>query len=580
MINNRLKKLRELMKDRNIDIYIIPTSDFHQSEYVGSYFESRHYMSGFSGSAGTLVVSLNEALLWTDGRYFIQAEKELANSEIKLMKMRTAGVPTINEYINQYPGAVIGFDGRVMAYNSCKYKQVIKADEDLVDLIWEDRPMLSCKPVYLYDIKYCGLSRKEKLDIIRDKMHDVDYHLVTTLDDIAWIFNIRGDDVMCNPVCLAYALITKDNATLYLRSEAISQDVKDELAKDNIEVKDYFDIYNDIKLINGKVLLDTNTVNYALVSKLNKDSIIDEVNPSQLLKAIKNDVEIKATKQAHLYDGIAVTKFMYWLKHNVGKIEMDEISISDKLLEFRQAQPGFKDISFTTICAYKENAALMHYHAHGKQNARVEAKHLLLIDSGGQYLTGTTDITRTFVLGEVTDLEKRDFTIALKAMFRLQNAHFIKDVTTGANLDILARGMIYDYDLDYRCGTGHGVGHLLNVHEGPNGIRPKSLSGTEACIVPGMITTDEPGVYVEDSHGIRHENELLCVEHATNEYGTFLKFEPITYVPFDISGLDFDYLSNHDIKDINAYQQYAYDHLKDYLTEEEKNWYLNELFIK
>lgn len=580
MINNRLNKLRELMKDRNIDIYIIPTSDFHQSEYVGSYFESRHYMSGFSGSAGTLVVSHDEALLWSDGRYFIQAEKELANSEIKLMKMRTAGVPTISEYISQYPNAVIGFDGRVMSYNSCNFKQVIKADEDLVDMIWSDRPSLSCNPVYLYDVKYCGLSRKEKLDIIRDKMNNIDYHLVTTLDDIAWIFNIRGDDVMCNPVCLAYALITKDDATLYLRSEAVSQDIKDELAKDNIVVKDYFDIYHDIKLIDGKVLLDTNTVNYALVSKLNKDNIIDDVNPSQSLKAIKNDVEIKATKQAHLYDGIAVTKFMYWLKHNVGKIEMDELSITDKLLEFRQAQPGFKDISFTTICAYRENAALMHYHAHDKQNAKVEAKHLLLIDSGGQYLTGTTDITRTFVLGEVSDLEKRDFTIALKAMFRLQNAHFIKDVTTGANLDILARGMIYDYDLDYRCGTGHGVGHLLNVHEGPNGIRPKSLSGKEACIVPGMITTDEPGVYVEGSHGIRHENELLCVEHTTNEYGTFLKFEPITYVPFDISGLDFDYLSNHDIKDINAYQQYAYDHLKDYLTEEEKNWYLNELFIK
>ena len=261
-------------------------------------------------------------------------------------------------------------------------------------------------------------------------------------------------------------------------------------------------------------------------------------------------------------------------------MEMDELSISNKLLEYRKQQPNFKDISFTTICAYRENAALMHYHPTEKQYSKVEASHLLLIDSGGQYLTGTTDITRTFVLGEMTPEERKDFTIALKAMFRLQNAHFIQDVTTGANLDILARGVIYDYDLDYRCGTGHGVGHFLNVHEGPNGLRPKSLYGHEACIVPGMITTDEPGVYVEGSHGIRHENELLCVKHTENEYGTFLKFEPITYVPFDIEGLDLNYLSNHEIASINEYQQNAFDHIKDALTQEEKDWYLNNLFIK
>ena len=371
-----------------------------------------------------------------------------------------------------------------------------------------------------------------------------------------------------------------EKAYLYLRKEAVSQEVIDELLKDQIEVKDYFDIYEDIKNINGKVLLDTKSVNYTLVNSINIDNVIDQTNPSQLLKSIKNDTEIKATKDAHLHDGIAVTKFMYWLKTNIGKIEMDELSISNKLLEFRKQQPNFKDISFTTICAYRENAALMHYHPTEKQYSKVEASHLLLIDSGGQYLTGTTDITRTFVLGEMTQAERKDFTIALKAMFRLQNAHFIEGVTTGANLDILARGVIYDYDLDYRCGTGHGVGHFLNVHEGPNGLRPKSLYGHEACIVPGMITTNEPGVYVEGSHGIRHENELLCVKHTENEYGTFLKFEPITYVPFDIAGLDLDYLSNHEIASINEYQQYAFDHIKDALTQEEKDWYLNNLFIK
>ena len=285
-------------------------------------------------------------------------------------------------------------------------------------------------------------------------MKDAKYHLVTTLDDIAWIFNIRGNDVLCNPVALAYALIEKEKAYLYLRKEAVSQEVIDELLKDQIEVKDYFDIYEDIKHIEGKVLLDTKSVNYALVSHIRQENIIDQTNPSQLLKSIKNETEIKATKDAHLHDGIAVTKFMYWLKTNIGKIEMDELSISNKLLEFRKQQPNFKDISFTTICAYRENAALMHYHPTEKQYSKVEASHLLLIDSGGQYLTGTTDITRTFVLGEMTLEERKDFTIALKAMFRLQNAHFIEGVTTGANLDILARGVIYDYNLDYRCGTG------------------------------------------------------------------------------------------------------------------------------
>ena len=580
MINQRITKLRQLMKERGIDLYIIPTSDFHQSEYVGSYFEARHYMSGFSGSAGTLIVRQDEAYLWTDGRYFIQAEKELAGSCIQLMKMRTPGVPTIKEYIEKYPEATIGFDGRVMPYNQCLFTNTIQANEDLVDLIWQERPELSHEEVYLYDTKYCGVSRKEKLEIIREEMKDAKYHLVTTLDDIAWIFNIRGNDVLCNPVALAYALIEKEKANLYLKKEAVSQELIDELLKDQIEVKDYFDIYEDIKNINGKVLLDTKSVNYTLVNSINIDDVIDQTNPSQLLKSIKNETEIKATKDAHLHDGIAVTKFMYWLKTNIGKMEMDELSISNKLLEYRKQQPNFKDISFTTICAYHENAALMHYHPTEKQYSKVNASHLLLIDSGGQYLTGTTDITRTFVLGEMTQEERKDFTIALKAMFRLQNAHFIQDVTTGANLDILARGVIYDYDLDYRCGTGHGVGHFLNVHEGPNGLRPKSLYGHESCIVPDMITTDEPGVYKEGSHGIRHENELLCVKHTENEYGTFLKFEPITYVPFDIEGLDLNYLSNHEIQTINDYQQYTYDRLKDYLTQEEKDWYLNNLFIK
>lgn len=580
MINDRIDKLRKLMKENNIDIYIIPTNDYHSSEYVGDYFKCREYMSGFTGSAGVMVVTLEEACLWVDGRYFIQAEKEIAGSEIRLMKMTLPGVPTVDEYIEKLGDLTIGFDGKVIPYQSClNYKQKIIADKDLVGQIWHDRPPMSKEKGYLFDEKYCGESRQSKLERIRETMEDDTYHLITSLDDIAWIFNLRGNDIPCNPVALAYALIGKESAFLYVQENILTTEMIATLAKDYIFIKKYDDIYKDIHIVKTKIYLDTKSVNYALVSSINKDQIIDRPNPSQLMKSIKNDIEIKATKNAHLKDGIAVTKFMYWLKQNIGKIDMDELSISNKLLEFRQQQKLFTDISFDTICAYGPNAALMHYHATSDNYSKVKDKGLLLIDSGGQYLDGTTDITRTFVLGALTENEKKDFTIALKAMFRLQNAHFIKGVTTGENLDILARGVLYDHDLDYRCGTGHGVGHFLNVHEGPNGIRPKALKDN-AHILPGMITTDEPGVYKEGEYGIRHENELLCVVANENEYGTFLKFEPITYVPFDIDGIDTQYLSDKEIASINQYQQMTYHKLKDYLTQEEKDWYLNHLIIK
>lgn len=576
---NKIEQLRELMKQNNIDIYIIPTNDYHSSEYVGDYFKCRQYMSGFTGSAGTMILTLDEACLWVDGRYFIQAEKEIAGSNIKLMKMTMPGVPTINEYLEQFKDKTIGFDGKVIPFESAKqYKQKIIADKDLVGAIWNDRPAMSKENAFLFDEFYCGESRLSKLSRIREKMKDVEYHLVSSLDDIAWIFNIRGNDVASTPVVLAYALISKENAILYVQNDVLSDETITTLKQDHIFVKDYFDIYQDIENLDGKILLDTSSVNYALVSKLKEEQVINKINPSQYMKSIKNDVEIKATKNAHLKDGIAVTKFMYWLKHSIGKIDLDEMSIAEKLFEFRKQQDLLTDISFSTICAYGPNAALMHYHPTKDNFSKVEAKGLLLIDSGGQYLDGTTDITRTFVLGALTEKEKRDFTIALKAMLRLQNAHFIKGVTTGENLDILARGVIYEYDLDYRCGTGHGVGHYLGVHEGPNGIRPKAFS-INAHILPGMITTDEPGVYNEGEFGVRHENELLCVEGETNEYGTFLHFEPITYVPFDLEAIDYDYLSNKEIESLNDYQKMVFSRLENYLTDDEKSWYLENLII-
>lgn len=581
MIKENIEKLQNLMKEKGIDIYVVPTSDFHQSEYVGEYFNGRKFLSGFTGSAGTLVITLNEARLWTDGRYFIQAEQQLKGSGIILMKMAMPGVPTIKEYLDQNIDKTVGFDGRVMSAQEVDLlNNKLITDVDLVDEIWHERPNISQEPAYLYDEKYCGESRASKLQRLREAMGDCDHHVITSLDDIVWLFNIRGNDVECNPVVLAYALINKEDAILYVQSNVIDTKMEVILKRDGIKIKEYNDIYEDVKKLTGKVLLDKQIVNYQICSSLNCE-IKNMMNPTQHFKAIKNETEIKATKNAHIKDGVAMTKFMYWLKTNVGKIELDEISISDKLADFRKAQNDFRDLSFSTICGYKANAALMHYKAQPNECAKVTNEGMLLIDSGGQYLDGTIDTTRTFVLGPISEQERRDFTIALKAMMRLQTAHFVAG-TTGPNLDILARGIVYEYNLDYRCGTGHGVGHYLNVHEGPNGFRPHDRPGCPpmCAFEPGMITTDEPGIYIEGSHGVRHENELLCVEVANNEYGQFLKFEPITMVPFDLDGLDLKLLSDHEINQINQYQQLVFDRISPFLSSEEKAWLQKNLLIR
>lgn len=581
MVKEKIEELRKLMKEHGIDLYIIPTSDYHQSEYVGEYFGARKYMSGFTGSAGTLIVGLDEARLWVDGRYHIQAEKQTANTGITLMKMGLAGVDTINEYLEKNADKTVGFDGRVMSYQEVlNMKNKVISNVDLVNEIWHDRPSISHEPAFIYDEKYCGESRGSKLQRLRKAMKDCNHHIITSLDDIVWLFNIRGNDVPCNPVVLSYALINQEDAYLYVQDGVIDAKIEAILKRDSIYIKNYNDIYDDVEKLTGKVLLDKQIVNYEICRRLNCE-IVNGPNPTQLFKAIKNKTEIEATKFAHIKDGVAVTKFMYWLKTNVGKIPMDEVSISDKLEEFRKAQKDFYDLSFDTICAYKENAALMHYKAEPGKCATVTNEGLLLIDSGGQYFDGTTDITRTFVLGNISDIERRDYTVALKALLRLQDARFIAG-TTGPNLDLFAREMVYKYNLDYRCGTGHGVGHFLNVHEGPNGFRPKDRPGSNAMCAfePGMITTDEPGIYIENSHGVRHENELLCVETANNEYGQFLRFEPITMVPFDLDGLDLNLLSNHEIEQINEYHQLVFDTIAPYLTSEEKSWLQANLLIK
>lgn len=588
MIKERLAKLRSLMQENHIQYYMIPTNDYHLSEYVGEYFGARKYMSGFTGSAGVLLVGLEEAGLWTDGRYYIQAERQLEGSTITLFKQGSEGVPVMEDYLKSVlkDHENIGFDGRVIpAKMGCGLESYVQAhggqviyDKDLVGQIWEDRPALSMEPAFLLDEKYTGESAKSKLARVREKMAErhADVHVLTSLDDIAWLLNIRGNDVACNPVILSYAAVTKDKVYLFAHEEKFDAAMKDYFAQNGVCLMPYNDIYEWLKTIpaSASVMYNKEKINFSIYKNIPAQSpVIDCENPTLLMKAVKNDTEISNLIKAHIKDGVAFTKFMYWLKNNVGKIPMTEISASDYLEQCRRSQDGFIELSFDTICAYKENAAMMHYSAHGDQNAVLEPEGLLLVDSGGQYYEGTTDITRTMALGPVSDEIKKHYTAVLKGMLNLANAHFLYGCI-GLNLDILARGPMWDMGIDYRCGTGHGVGYLLNVHEAPNGFRWKRVPERDdgAVLEAGMVTTDEPGVYIEGSHGIRIENELVCRKGEKNEYGQFMYFETITFAPIDLDVIDTKYMTAADLERLNRYHKMVYDTISGYLTEEEREW--------
>ena len=581
-IINNLKKLRSLMNERNIDAYIIPTNDFHGSEYVGEYFKSRSFISGFTGSAGTCVVTLNSAGLWTDGRYFLQAEKELEGSTIDLYRSLEPGVPSIFEFLNQTLGAKckIGFDGRVVSVDfveELKSKLAnkeleISYQDDLIDQVWENRPSISKEKAFELDIKYAGIDRVTKLNLIKEHLNKLsaDLLILTSLDDIAWLFNLRGNDVACNPVLLAYAVIAKTYVKLYVNEGVLSSDLINKLNSEGISVLSYNDIYEDVKLLNDEVVVyQKNRVNYALCSLINVKKVINEVNYTTILKAVKNQTEVKNAYYAHLKDGIAVTKFIYWLKTNVGKIYIDEITAADKLEEFRREQENFMGISFETIAGYKEHGAIIHYSATNESKIEVLPKSFLLVDSGGQYLEGTTDITRTISLGELTDQEKLYYTLVLKGHLALSNAVF-RNGTTGGMLDILAREPLYNYGLNYNHGTGHGVGSFLNVHEGPQNISPTPRASYP--FQEGMITSNEPGIYLPNEFGIRIENLVLCKKHSETNFGKFLCFDDLTLVPYDIEAIDLNVLTDVDKVRIHNYHERVYNALKDYLTIEEVNW--------
>lgn len=583
MIKERLMKLREEMNKEGMQAYIIPTSDFHETEYVSEYFAARKYMSGFTGSAGVLVVLLDKAGLWTDGRYFIQAANQLAGSGIDLMKQGQEDTPSIEEYIvtNLTQGSVVGFDGRVMNVNDAnKYKQAymmhdikMVTDKDLVGRIWDDRPALPCTETFHYDEKYAGKSISEKLTQVREAMkgYNCRSHIVTKIDEIAWLYNLRAHDVPHFPVALAYTIIKENDAMIYIDASRLDEESKTLFAQNHIQVKDYEAIYEDVKTLEGPVLVDGNFVNSKIVYSLNTE-IVYAQDPIVLLKAMKNEIELANTRNANIKDGVACTKFMYWLMQNVNN-GISEMSAQEKLQELRKEQADYLEDSFNTICAYKEHAAMMHYSSNEETNVELKPEGMLLVDSGGQYLDGTTDITRTFVLGSITEEEKKWFTLALKGHIRLEKANFLYGCR-GLNLDILARGPLWDLDMDYQCGTGHGVGHLSNVHEAPNGFRWKIVpERNDSCVLEeGMITSNEPGVYVEGEFGIRHENEMVVVKGNKNFYGQFMHFETLTFVPFDRKGIDKSLLSEDELAWLNDYHASVYEKISPFLTNEEAEW--------
>lgn len=586
MDSKRITALRAIMKREGIDYYYIPTADFHESEYVVEYFKARKFITGFTGSAGVAVIGQEEAWLWTDGRYFIQAAAQIEGSGFGLMKMGQEGVPTVMQYLGEklQEGQCIGFDARVVNTNDAKeFAKIaakkhgsLKTDKDLLDEVWTDRPALVHQPADVLKDEFNGEATASKLARVREQMEkeEAQYHIISTLDDIAWILNVRGNDIPHVPVVLSFLVIGKEDAMWFVEENALSDAVKEMAAECGITIRPYEDVYAYAATIpeNSTVLLDKRKVNYRITNALSETiHIVSKANPSQLMKAIKNEIELENTRKAHLLDGIAVTKFMYWLKKNVGKIPMDEVSVSDYLQSLREQMEGYRDISFDTIAGYNANAAMMHYKAEPDTAAKLEPQGMLLVDSGGHYDTGTTDITRTFVLGPISDIQKKHFTMVVKSNLNLANVKFLYGCN-GISLDVICREPIWKENLDYQCGTGHGVGYLLNVHEGPNSFRWQYRPGFDNPFEAGMITTDEPGIYLQDQYGIRTENELICFKGEKNQYGQFMGFENITYVPIDLDGIDKQYLNAEDVKQLNDYHKMVYEKISPYMTPEENEW--------
>ena len=608
MKNERLLSLRNQMKEAGVHCMVIPTSDYHNSEYVSDFFMARKYFSGFTGSAGTLVVTPDEAALFTDGRYFIQAAKELKDSGITLMKMGEPEVPTMTEYVDQklQQGWTLCFDGRVLTSSkgseleeiARKHGGQLRFDLDLCDAAWENRPALIHHPVFVLSEEYAGESVEEKLTRVREEMkkEEAGIHVLTSLDDIAWLYNIRSNDVECCPVVLAYTMVTKDRALLFAEEGfAAGEDTsaRERMEKAGVEIYPYDRFYEMLSSVAAQaakeeqasgIWIDESRVNFRVLKELQKICVKDQSaqagpvllnreNPTTLMKSIKNETELLHTRRAHIKDAVAVTRFMYWLKKNIGSVPMDEVSAAEQIDGLRAQQDGFIELSFPTISAYGTNGAIIHYGPQKETCAVLKPEGMLMVDSGGHYIDGTTDITRTFILGPVTPQMKKHYTLVLRAMLSLRATRFLHGCT-GANLDIRAREVLWEHGLDYKHGTGHGVGNILNVHEGPQSFRWKLLpdAGKPAVFEEGMITSDEPGIYLENQYGIRIENEILCRKGEENEYGQFMYFEDLTFVPIDLDGVELSQMSELDKERLNEYHAAVFEKLEPYFEGEELTW--------
>ena len=587
---DRIKELRDVMRKHDIDIYYIPTDDYHSSEFVGDYFKVREYISGFTGSAGTLIVTMNEAGLWTDGRYFLQAEDELKDSGIVLYRAGMECVPTIDEFMlsRLEDNMILGFDGRCMVASSvinlrrkienCGKVVRIVSDVDLSAEIWQDRPELPGSDAFILDEEYTGESAVSKIERLRDRMSELNVygHIITTLDDIAWLLNIRANDIEYSPLLLSYLTVTDSKITLYCNQCSVSK-ISEYLKGINVEIKDYNEIYNDLpKMIlisKGRTILaDIDKINYLLYKKLFKGKILNMVNPTTKMKAMKNETEVLNEAKAHIKDGSAYVKFLYCFNQNISK-GITELDIANKLLEERSKMEGFIEESFEAIVAYGSHGAIVHYSPDEASNIELQDKSFVLIDTGAHYLEGTTDITRTLACGELTKEEKDNYTLVLKGNLALGDAKFLYGLT-GANLDILARSALWRKGLDYNHGTGHGVGYLMNVHEGPNNIRWRLGKGKNlsAVIEPGMITSNEPGVYITGKYGIRLENMIVCKEREKNDFGRFMEFETLTIVPFDINAINIDMLDEHEKMLLNDYHKNVNKIISPFLDSKEKEF--------
>lgn len=570
---DKVELLRKFMQKHELDAIIIPTSDDHKSEYIADYWKCREWLSGFTGSAGTAVITMNHAGLWTDSRYFIQAEQELKKPFV-LHKLKTRGPEYIEWLKSQFlSGANIGIDAQMFSYSEIESftKSLNTSKIELVQIndpfanIWQKRPTLPQSKIFIHNESYCELNREEKIQLLQEKINsnETDYILISALDDIAWLLNLRGVDISYNPVFYSYVIIGKKETTVFIDNNKLNSETKKTLAKANIIIKPYSQVYEYLENIeNSSIEIDINSINYKLYQCINS-SVIIKKNSSKIasLKSIKSKKELKHYKNAQIRDGLAVCKFIQWLEEHKNITNISEIDAANKLEEFRKQGQNYMGLSFGTISAYESNAALPHYSPSIEKPTFLNNKGLYLVDSGAQYIDGTTDITRTISLGEATKDEITDFTLVLKGHIKVAMAVF-PEGTRGIQIDTLARTAMWQYGKDFGHGTGHGIGYFLNVHEGPHGFSQAPFGASQTILEAGMLTSNEPGMYIEGKYGIRTENVLACIEHTENKFGKFLKFETITYCPIDKNLIDISMLDKDEIDWLNKYHKTVFELLE------------------